>query len=89
MIYLTKFTTQISTRESKVEELEGQLQQLRHTSAVGELDALAATPLSGLHNAITLLTSAIQVKYDFHFFDNSFLSLCNMRKPTDFEFRRR
>ena len=53
----------MSNRDSKVEELEGQIQQLRHSTAVGELDVLAATPLSSLHNALSLLTTAIQVRY--------------------------
>ncbi|KAK4305379.1 hypothetical protein Pmani_022723 [Petrolisthes manimaculis] len=57
---LLAFNLQVCSRDSHVEDLENQVEQLSQSRAAGELDALAATPLPALHAALRALTTAVK-----------------------------
>ncbi|KAK3856910.1 hypothetical protein Pcinc_036809 [Petrolisthes cinctipes] len=57
---LLAFNLQVCSRDSHVEDLENQVEQLSQSRATGELDALAATPLPALHAALRALTTAVK-----------------------------
>nr|XP_045623165.1 protein lava lamp-like isoform X3 [Procambarus clarkii] len=57
---LLALNLQVSSRDSHMEELEHQLDQLSHEHAASELDALAASPIAALHSSITTLTTALK-----------------------------
>ncbi|KAK8731651.1 hypothetical protein OTU49_007407, partial [Cherax quadricarinatus] len=57
---LLTLNLQLSSRDSRVEELEQQLEQLSHAHAASELDVLAASPITALHSSITALTVALK-----------------------------
>lgn len=52
---------QVSSRDSRLEELEQRLEQMSHADAASELDTLAASPIAALHSSVTVLTNAIKV----------------------------
>ena len=60
-MFLT-FYEQVSSRDSRLEELDHQLEQMRHDHAANELDALDAMPIAALHTSITMLTTAVKVR---------------------------
>ncbi|KAG7156072.1 hypothetical protein Hamer_G023566 [Homarus americanus] len=57
---LLTLNLQVSSRDSQVEELEHQLEQMSHAHAASELDALAASPIATLHSSLTALTTALK-----------------------------
>ncbi|XP_068202288.1 uncharacterized protein [Palaemon carinicauda] len=57
---LISFNLQVSSRDSRIEEMEHQIEQISHVHAVSELDALASSPIASLHASITALTSALK-----------------------------
>lgn len=57
---LISFNLQMSSRDSRIEEMEHQIEQISHVRAVSELDALASSPIASLHASITALTSALK-----------------------------
>ncbi|XP_071547475.1 uncharacterized protein [Panulirus ornatus] len=57
---LLTFNLQISSRDSRLEDLENQLEQMSHAHAANELDALASSPIAALHSSITSLTTALK-----------------------------
>lgn len=61
------FFEQVSSRDSRLEDLEHQLEQMRHDHAAGELDALAVLPIAALHSSITALTTVVKVTVNLKF----------------------
>ncbi|XP_045138184.1 microtubule-associated protein futsch-like isoform X6 [Portunus trituberculatus] len=57
---LLNFNLQVSSRDSRLEDLEHQLEQMSHDHAASELDALDAMPIAALHTSITALTTAVK-----------------------------
>ncbi|XP_076028871.1 uncharacterized protein LOC143017827 isoform X3 [Oratosquilla oratoria] len=57
---LLALNLQVSSRDSRIEELEAQLEHISHTRAALELDALAATPITALHTRLSALLTSIQ-----------------------------
>jgi len=57
---LLSLNLQVSCKESRIKEIETQIEQMSHSNAVHELDALSGTAIAALHDSINSIATTLK-----------------------------